>query len=85
MKSKLTNKVVETLIRDARRYRFLRRAASRDHQGNTRRAMSVGFVDWGRNMKDCPLGNRGFWSVCDVHGPAMDRIVDAMMKKSKPA
>lgn len=67
------------ILRDAMRYRFLRSRASRDHKGNTARALEVEILDWGRNFKG---ETSPFWSSQPVTETAMDRAVDAAMRKS---
>ena len=64
------------------RYRFLRSLQSRDHNGHTTRALEVEIQDWGKRLGS---KNSPFWSSMPVTEKAMDRAVDAAMRKSRNA
>jgi hypothetical protein len=77
MKIKLKHS--SAILRDAMRYRFLRSLQSRDHNGRTTRALEVEIQDWGKRLGD---KNSPFWASMPVTEKAMDRAVDAAMRKS---
>lgn len=68
------------LLRDALRYRYLRKEISRDHKHHTRTCMEVEKVGWARELG----GIGGMWSSLPLTGLALDKAVDAHMRRDLP-
>lgn len=77
-------RILENLMSDAQRYRFLRSLDSRENKENPlNRHLKVAVCDWGRNLpKKYPhkTNQDDFWCECEVYGKEMDGTIDQAMK-----